>query len=360
MATDYTDITTVHIDFTDDTWLNAFPNIYNFINTSSIPWYINNTFPYNEQNSLRSGVIGHNGSTTITLEFVLIEDGSITFPYCITSESGCDFLTVNIDGEQVVRVAGSYNWTVYTKQLKAGEHTTTFTYSKDGSVSIDADAAAIGEIELLGVEPNYNKYYLVHDLETNKYYANIEGTLTETALMENPTLQHFINFGGAIPTANMLETFTKFELLKCVDTIRKPEKIPGMTVQITGNAKPELFKCIPAINITEQYQTGFKSISCECTKLDSTELVFIISYDNIQWYAYNTELSAWVSVEFNTQDVLDKGMSLETLELVTEDVFAILYTEDVPKIMYIAFAIRCSTLDDWCINNIKIAYTTTK
>lgn len=365
MATGYTEANTMHIDFVDGTWINAFPNIYSFINTSSMPWKVDSTFQYNTQPTLRSGAIGDNGSTTITLNFTLVEAGSITFPYCITSEGNYDWLTVNIDETQRVRVSGSYNWTVYTQQLEAGEHTVTFTYSKDVSGSRGADAAGIGYIELVGVRPIYNTYYLVHDLDAGKYYANVDDSLTEVAIQATPTLQDFVRYGSIVPTTGMLEQLVHFELLKCADTTEHTELIPGIKYSIVGNAKPELFKCTKAINITEQYQTGFKSVSIELTKLDSTVLKVLLSYDDSTWYRYTAaseegDIASWSEVAFTTEDAITSGMTLDELTLVDADAFSMLYTEGVPKTLYIAFVVQCVELDNWTIKGLRIEFTTNK
>lgn len=365
MATGYTEANKIHIDFVDDTWINAFPNIYSFINTSSIPWKVDSTFQYNTQPTLRSGAIRDSDSTTITLNFTLVEAGSITFPYSVSSENYYDWLTVMVDNVQRVRVSGSYAWTVYTQQLDAGEHTVAFTYNKDGSSSSGADAAGIGYIELVGVTPAYDTYYLVHDLDTGKYYANVDGSLTEVTIQENPTLQDFVDYGGIIPTTGMLEQLTRFELLKCADTTERTEIIPGIRYSIVGSAKPELFKCTRVISITEQYQTGFKSVSVELTKLGSTILKVLLSYDDSTWYRYNAaseegSVASWSEVNFATEDALANGMSLDELALVDADAFSMLYTEGVPKTLYIAFVVQCVELDNWTIKSLRIEFTTNK
>lgn len=365
MATGYTGANTMHIDFVDGTWINAFPNIYSFINTSSMPWKVDSTFQYNTQPTLRSGAIRDNGSTTITLKFTLVEAGSITFPYCVSSENNYDWLTVMVDNVQRVRVSGSYAWTVYTQQLDAGEHTVAFTYSKDVSSSSGADAAGIGYIELVGVKPKYNTYYLVHDLDAGKYYANVDGSLTEVAIQATPTLQDFVRYGSIVPTTGMLEQLVHFELLKCADTTEHTELIPGIKYSIVGNAKPELFKCTKAINITEQYQTGFKSVSIELTKLDSTVLKVLLSYDDSTWYRYTAaseegDIASWSEVAFTTEDAITSGMTLDELTLVDADAFSMLYTEGVPKTLYIAFVVQCVELDNWTIKGLRIEFTTNK
>lgn len=365
MATDYIKVNAIHIDFVDETWLNAFPNIYSFVNTSPIPWKVDTTFQYNMQPTLRSGSIGHSDSTTLTLNFTLVEAGSITFPYCIDNESGYDQLTVTIDNVQRIRVSGSHAWTDYTQQLDAGAHSVAFTYRKDNSGSSGIDATGIGYIELVGVMHNYNDYYLTHDLDTGKYYANVEGSLTEVAIQEAPTLQDFVNYGSKVPTTEMLEHLTRFELLKCADTTKHAELIPGITYSIVGSAKPELLKCTNAISLAEQYQIGFNNVSVELTKLDSTILKVLLSYDDLTWYRYNAaseegSVASWSEVNFTAEDALANGMSLNELALVDAEAFSMLYTEGIPKTLYVAFVIQCVELDDWTIKGLRIGFTTNK
>jgi hypothetical protein len=216
------------------------------------------------------------------------------------------------------------------------------------------------------ISPDYNSYYLVYDLATSKYYANIDGSLTEVALQEAPVLQDFVTYGGLIPTADMLGTLTTFELLKCVDSIDKPETIPGIKLSIIGNVKPQLFKCTKPISITEQYQTGFKSVSLALTKLDTTTVKVLLSYDDITWYRYTVASSdgtipaAWSEVAFTTEDALANGMTLAELAIIDADAFTQLYTEGITKTLYIAFVIQSTALDHWTLSSISVEFTNTK
>lgn len=359
MSTRYIDLATIRIEFDLDTWLSAFPSVYSFSNVSPIPWKVDSTFEYNSLPTLRSGAINHGGTTTITLTFNLAMAGSITFPYRIISEGNYDWLTVKIDNVQVVRVSGSYVWTTYTKQLETGQHVVTFTYSKDGSGSTGVDAAGIGCIDIYGVEPNYNKYYLVYDVDADKYYANVDGSLTERPITAIPTLQDFSMYGGAIPTVGMLDQMTRFRLLKCADTTDNPQAVSGLKYGIVGNAKPQLFECTQAASVTEQYQTGFKAVTLDIAKLSSTVLKVILSYNGNNWYKYDSATTTWTAVPFNTESALSLGMSLEELALVDASAFALLYTEGIPKSIHIAFVIQCTELDPWILSNINVEFTTT-
>lgn len=61
----------------------------------------------------------------------------------VTSESGCDKLTVTLDSSEVVSyVSGEQSGTII-ETLSAGTHTLTATYSKDVSYDSGSDCATI-------------------------------------------------------------------------------------------------------------------------------------------------------------------------------------------------------------------------
>jgi hypothetical protein len=122
----------IYICFSNNNWKTAFPNYYTVTNGAN-PFYNANTFTYNGLNSYRSAEIGHSGTSLSTIKFYLTNNGTIEFPYRITSENNCDWLTITLDGTQIVRVSGTINWTTFSKELNAGEHTLELKYTKDGS-----------------------------------------------------------------------------------------------------------------------------------------------------------------------------------------------------------------------------------
>lgn len=378
MAVQYTTPTTLRINFVDDTWIDAFPDIYSVVNASTIPWLISDTFLYEEANTLRSGATGHSSTSEVTFTFTLAEAGSVSFMYCVSSESSYDKLYVVLDNTTVLSPSGTVQWTKYSKQLDAGTHTLTFRYSKDGSSSVGSDAGAIGYIELLGVIPNFNTHYLVHDVLANKWYANKEGSLTEvTVAGEAPTLQDFIDVGGLIPTSDMLSTLYKYRVLKCYDSLNALGFTNSMKLSATCNAKPQLFKYKNPVKVSEQYQVGFKSIALVATKADTTTIKVLLSQDGITWMRYNAPVTqevtaedgtvseevvtpgSWSNVDFTTEAALASGMTIDELAAIDVDAFGIIYTEGVTKELYVAFAIQCTELDDWCISSIRVAFTTT-
>ncbi len=88
----------------------------------------------------------HNSTSNHVYTFDAVAGAGIQFDYYVSSEGGCDWLTIQLDGTQVVRVAGSASDTYVGTLTTAGSHTITVSYSKDGSVSNGEDLGRIYNI----------------------------------------------------------------------------------------------------------------------------------------------------------------------------------------------------------------------
>lgn len=73
-------------------------------------------------------------------------DMELSFDYEVSSESNCDWLTITLDGNELVRVSGEVKDHYSVNGLPAGSHVLTATYSKDGSVSHGNDLGMISNI----------------------------------------------------------------------------------------------------------------------------------------------------------------------------------------------------------------------
>lgn len=356
MPAQYTDKTEITIDFTDDSWLNAFPDVYTVTNDSSKPWYSANTFKYNEMNTLRSGSIGNSSSTIISVSFRLVEDGNIEFNWAVSSENNYDKLIVSLDGKDILTKSGQQTaFTTVNTQIVAGEHTITFKYTKDSSQSHGSDAAAIGYIKLVGVMPNFDNYFILYDKSQSKYYAVLNNSLTEIPLDHEPTLQDFIDYGGPKPMNSMLLNISRFKLLKCATT-NDIAKVSLLQYTIQANVKPILLRITQEIKLDKQYQVGFSYISLNIEKKDSTLFKLVLSPDGTNWYAYNVESTSWQSVDYSTEAVLQNGMTQSTLSSLNDEIFEALYTEHNTRQMYLAFVMQCTELDNWLIKSISVGY----
>lgn len=356
----YTGATKLKISFenNDMTWKYSFIDVFQVQDTTPITWLANNTFLYESNTTYRSGTINHNSSSSFTLTVMLTSPGSISFNYSGQSETNRDLFRVLIDNTQVLQVSGTYPWTVFTRQLEIGTHSIQFTYLKDTSFSSGLDAFALGYIELEGVRPQFDNWYLIKNNSNSKFYTEVDGLLNEVTIEgPQPTLEEFRTLGTkTTPNATTLTTIAKYTLLKCIDTPNLQEYGTLLNINTYGNMRPTLMKVTPPATIVEDYQTGFNKIEASVTHTATTDMRFIISYDNLTWHTFNG--STWIITDYIEEDVLTNGMSETTLNGLSASDFLLLYTETVPLVMYIAFVVKATAADDWSINSLRISFTT--
>ena len=115
-------------------------------------WYIDSTASncyLSTGSCLRSNLISHSSSTSISAT-VTVSSGNISFMRKVSSESGFDDCQFKIDGlapsGEGSGVSGIISWTSYSYYVSAGEHTFTWTYAKDSSVSSGSDACWIDNV----------------------------------------------------------------------------------------------------------------------------------------------------------------------------------------------------------------------
>ena len=133
-------------------------------------WFITNTQTYEGSYSIRSGVISHNQSSTMSYSFNAPTAGQVSFYAKVSSESGYDFLRFYIDNVQQGQWSGEVDWTEFTYSITAGNHTLSWTYIKDGSVSNGADAAFVDLISTPKINQNAVPYInpRIVDIETEE------------------------------------------------------------------------------------------------------------------------------------------------------------------------------------------------
>ena len=86
--------------------------------------------------SARSGDISD--SEVSTMEFTgAMSNGTVAFSYNVSSEANYDFLTFSIDGVQLAQWSGTQS--NFSTPVSLGQHTLTWSYVKDGSVSTGSD-----------------------------------------------------------------------------------------------------------------------------------------------------------------------------------------------------------------------------
>ena len=80
------------------------------------------------------------------IDIDVLSAGEISFMKKVSSESNYDFLKFYIDGQLQGEWSGEVNWSAETFSVAAGQHTFTWAYYKDASVSDGADAAWVDYI----------------------------------------------------------------------------------------------------------------------------------------------------------------------------------------------------------------------
>ena len=115
-------------------------------------WMKTNAAVYNGSNSYTNQDIGDSGTSSTTFTYNNITtDGynrKIDFWYKVSSETNFDFLTVTVNGVDVVHVSGEVGWTYCETSLLQGNNTITFKYTKDGSRTNGTDSGYIDYIKI--------------------------------------------------------------------------------------------------------------------------------------------------------------------------------------------------------------------
>ena len=134
------------------------------------PWV---TTTYLDINSFKSNSIGNSQSTSFTITHNCPEGTIVgtnaSLKYATSTESGCDFLKIKVNGTEEVSESGIVNWTNYElKNLKEGENTIELIYQKDSSRTGGNDSVYISEISISNpgsIEGlDYREEYLLVDL----------------------------------------------------------------------------------------------------------------------------------------------------------------------------------------------------
>jgi len=121
---------------------------YPWVNESPVPWTIvmGDTNVHSGQFALKSGQIGNNTSTQISVTMFCASPGAISFWRKVSSEPSYDKLTFSINGVEKASYSGNQNWQQVSFDVEAGTNTFTWKYQKDFSVTSGSDCAWIDDI----------------------------------------------------------------------------------------------------------------------------------------------------------------------------------------------------------------------
>lgn len=138
----------VKIGFQAEDWETGDFSQFNWNNNSQKPWTITSQNPYEGNYAAKSGAIGNNASSILTISHYSANADSISFYYKVSSEDNYDFLKFYIDGSVRDSWSGEVSWTRAAYPVSAGQHTYKWEYVKDYYMTGGSDMAMIDYIEL--------------------------------------------------------------------------------------------------------------------------------------------------------------------------------------------------------------------
>ena len=114
-------------------------------------WFIQGQEVFDGDFSIRSGAIGNNQTSEISVEYNVLNQGNINFFAKASSEQGnsgtiYDYLSFYIDNEQMVIIGGESDWDEYSFMVTPGLHTFRWVYEKDNAGSSGQDCAWLDNI----------------------------------------------------------------------------------------------------------------------------------------------------------------------------------------------------------------------
>jgi len=119
---------------------------YPWETSGNADWAIDSADAYEGGYSAKSGAISHSQMSDLSVRLDVLVDGTISFWYKVSSESGYDYLEFLIDDVRVDRWAGSVGWAEASFPVTAGIKTFSWRYSKDSSVSTGSDCGWVDYI----------------------------------------------------------------------------------------------------------------------------------------------------------------------------------------------------------------------
>ena len=178
-------------------------------NSCTYPWTIVN----GHMQSSNAGV--HNSTSTISLAFALPIDGTIAFDAECKGEGSStiyDKCIFSIDGEQQFCYgANMQGWNHYSFEVAAGQHTFTWSYTKDVSVNPNGDYFAVDNVVIVSGEYVWSEpvttdgeTYTVSGLQPNTLYEwKVQG-ICDGDLSEWSTSAYFTTEEASIFTKDII------------------------------------------------------------------------------------------------------------------------------------------------------------
>jgi hypothetical protein len=113
-------------------------------------WTIDNSNAWDGSYSAKSGNIGDDQTTTLSITMTTVSSGTISFYRKVSSEATYDFLQFYVDNTMKNEWSGEMDWAEFSYSVPAGTHTFKWVYTKDVYVASGSDC---GWIDFINFPP---------------------------------------------------------------------------------------------------------------------------------------------------------------------------------------------------------------
>ncbi len=139
----------LNIGFASEDWETGDMSKYDWVTSGDADWTISEESPYEGTYCVKTGDIGDGETTTLSIDYTVGENGTISFYYKVSSQQNYDKLKFYIDNTIKAQWSGEIDWThVSYYNISPGEHTFKWSYVKSANTSSGDDCGWIDLINL--------------------------------------------------------------------------------------------------------------------------------------------------------------------------------------------------------------------
>jgi len=146
-------------------------SVFPWLNISKVPWTIIKTYAYDGIAAARSGAIGHNSSSVLSIKTFYSADDSLKFFYKVSSELSWDYLIFKLNDTEIFRKSGETGWEQKAISVPSGYNKMEWIYRKDGAVIGGTDCAMI---DMIDFSQSGTVRYVKRDIATARLISPVQ------------------------------------------------------------------------------------------------------------------------------------------------------------------------------------------
>ncbi len=248
-------------------WESGDLSMFDWTTGGNSNWAVTTENSYQGSYCIKSGILDHDQSNYLSIQYEVIGADSLSFWYKVSSEIGYDYLKFFIDDVEISSWSGEVAWARASFLVNEGSHSFKWSYNKDESLSSGNDCAwidfivfpvAVFEASFSSNETNICEgetvsFYDQSPATSTSWDWIFEGGTPGTSNLQNPTI-NYLNSGVydvSLTVSNGTETNT-LALENYITVSALPEVAPTPTGPTTV--------CANLVN-TSYSTTGLPGIS---------------------------------------------------------------------------------------------------